>query len=34
MIYGNDDREDVVNVTDNLMVEKSRSTGGMFSSLA
>jgi hypothetical protein len=34
VIYGNDDREDVVNVTDNLMVEKARSTAGMFSSTA
>lgn len=30
VIYGIDDREDVVNVVDNLMVEKSRSTAGMF----
>lgn len=32
VIYGNDDREDVVNAVDNLMVEKSRSTAGMFTS--
>jgi hypothetical protein len=30
VIYGKDDREDVVNVVDNLMLEKSRSVAGMF----
>jgi V8-like Glu-specific endopeptidase len=30
VIYGTDDREDVVNTVDNLMIEKSRSTAGMF----
>ena len=34
VIYGKDDREDVVNVFDNLLVDKSRSTAGMFSSSA
>lgn len=32
VIYGNDDRQDVVNTFDNLMIEKARSTAGMFSS--
>jgi len=32
VIYGNDDRQDVVNVYDNLWVDKSRSVAGMFSS--
>ncbi len=30
VIYGNDDREDIVNVVDNMLVEKSRSVAGMF----
>lgn len=30
IIYGNDDRQDVINVGDNLMIEKARSTAGMF----
>lgn len=34
VIYGNDDREDVVNVYDNLWVDKSRSTAGMITSSA
>lgn len=34
VIYGTDDRQDVVDVTDNLMIEKSRSTAGMFSTTA
>lgn len=29
VIYGNDDREDVINVYDNMLVEKSRSTAAM-----
>ena len=34
VIYGEDNREDVVNVVDNLMVEKSRSVAGMFATSA
>lgn len=32
VIYGNDDRQDVVNVFDNMLIDKARSTAGMFSS--
>lgn len=32
VIYGIDDRQDVINVLDNMLVEKSRSTAGMFTS--
>lgn len=32
VIYGTDDRQEVVDTLDNLMVEKSRSVAGMFSS--
>lgn len=34
VIYGNDDRQDVAAVFDNLLVDKARSTAGMFSSTA